>query len=473
MDIILNLIWILFIVSVIFLENKNPGEALFWTVIIVCTRYVGIVLYMLFGSTLSIKLTMFVRKQRFTTAWRAHAYNSVSSAKTQDAESFSRVSSQVIGFNSSYNDSRLTACSSHTFYTDGIAHYEQLFKDISEATENIHILFYTIHNDETGHQLVSLLTEKAKQGVKVWVMFDFLANMRSTPRMYRELKKAGGVVKRLKPLIHQFRSHRKIVVIDNKIGYIGGMNVGNKYAGCDRLKTPWRDTQVRLEGDCICELQEYFLKDWVCVISKKQGLSMMPEFLQTAQRIRETPKTGGAPCQFITGGVDTDKRSIEMCYLSLIRSAEKSIKIQSPYFIPTSSVLDALKVAASSGVKVEIMIPGIASSFFLEPVTRYYCGQMLEVGAKILKYRGYIHAKTITVDDQLCCLGSVNTDVRSLALDDEICGVFYDSDFVAEYLGIFEKDSESCDEYSLEEFQRRGGMDKFAEHVFLLAAPLM
>ena len=208
MDIILNLIWILAIISVIFLENKNPGEALFWTVIIVTTRYVGIVLYMLFGSTLSIKLTKLLRKQRFTTEWRKHAYNSVTNIPGNDNESFSRVSSQVISFNSAYNDSHLTACSDYSFFTDGSSHYNQLFKDIDEATDSIHILFYTIHNDETGHQLVDLLTKKARQGVKVWVMFDFLANVRSTPRMYRKLKKAGGIVKRLKPLVHQFRSHR-------------------------------------------------------------------------------------------------------------------------------------------------------------------------------------------------------------------------------------------------------------------------
>lgn len=473
MDIILNLIWILFIVCVIFLDNKNPGETLFWAIVIVCTRYFGIVMYLLFGSTLSIKLATLVRKQRFTTEWRKHAYNNFSTSPSVSNQSFSAVCSQVIDFNTSYNDSHLTACSEHTFYTDGVSHYEQLFKDISEAKESIHILFYTIHNDETGHQLVRLLTKKAQEGVRVWVMFDFLANVRSTPRMFRKLKRSGAIVKRLKPLVHQFRSHRKIVVIDNSIAYIGGMNVGNKYAGFDHKKTPWRDTQVRLSGDCICELQEYFLKDWICVLSKRQCLALMPQLIEAAKAVGEKPKIGGAPCQFVTGGVDTDKKAIEMCYLSLIHSAKKSIKIQTPYFIPTSSVLDALKVAAASGIKVEVMVPGIPSSFFLEPVTRYYCGQMLEVGGQIHKYRGYIHAKTVTIDDEFCALGSVNTDVRSLLLDDEIFGVFYDKDFVSEYLSIFEGDKEHCDSYALEEFEKRGNLQKFAERVFLLAAPLM
>lgn len=473
MSIVINIVWILFIVCVVFLDNKNPGETLFWAVVIVCTRYVGIVLYLLFGSTLSIKLATFMRKQRFTTEWRKHAYSSLVTAPASDTQSFSPVCNEVIGFNTGYNDSKLTSCSSHSFFTDGVSHYEQLFKDISEASESIHILFYTIHNDETGSQLVRLLTEKAREGVCVWVMFDFLANIRSPDRMFRELKRSGAIVKRLKPLVHQFRSHRKIVVIDNKIGYIGGMNIGNKYAGFDKCKTPWRDTQIRLEGDCICELQEYFLKDWICALSKRQCLAIMPQLLDAARTAGNTPKTGGVPCQFVTGGVDTDNKSIEMCYLSLIRSAKRSIKIQTPYFIPTSSVLDALRVAASSGIAVEIMVPGIPSSFFLEPVTRYYCGQLLAVGGRILKYRGYIHAKTVTVDDELCALGSVNTDVRSLLLDDEIFGIFYGRDFVSEYLDIFEKDTAACDDYHLDEFQSRSNSQKFAEHLFLLAAPLM
>lgn len=470
MNILLVLFWILLVVSVIFFENKNPGEAVFWVVMIVCIPYVGVVLYILFGSTVSIKLTRFVRKRRFTAEWRKHAYDSVQFTQNDDAQSFSRVNSKVIRFNRRYNHCPLTACSDYKFFLDGKSHYEQLFKDIDNATESIHILFYTIHNDSAGHALVAALTEKAKQGVKVWVMFDALANFSSPPSMYRVLKKEGAVVKRLKPFVHQFRSHRKIVIIDSKIGYIGGMNIGNKYMSMNKRKTPWRDTQIRLTGDCICELEEYFLKDWIGVLSKKQCLSMVPEFFDIAARME---KKGGIPCQFVAGGVDTDDESIKKCYLSLIGSAEKSIKIQSPYFVPDKSVLDALQIAASSGVSVEIMLPKMKSSFFLDPVSRYYSGQILKFGAKVYKYKGYIHAKTLTVDDELCCIGSVNLDIRSLCIDDEICGIFYDTALVNQHLKIFENDLINCEEYTYRQFENRSSGQKLAEHVFLLSAPLM
>ena len=172
-------------------------------------------------------------------------------------------------------------------------------------------------------------------------------------------------------------------------------------------------------------------------------------------------------------GVDTNKESVKMCYLSMIRSAKKSIRIQTPYFIPDTSILDALKVAAAAGVEIELMIPGIKASFFLDPVTTYYCGKLLDFGAKIYKYHGYIHAKTMVVDDELCCIGSVNMDIRSLEVDDEICGVFYNNSIVAEYSQIYDADILNCGLYTLEQFNARSTKERLLENLFLMFAPLM
>ncbi len=470
MNVFLVIIWALSVLSVVFLENKNPDEAILWVLVLSFIPYFGIILYLAFGNTMSLRITRFIRKRRFTAEWRKIAYNSVQFTQGGAVGSYSTVDSSVIHFNQSYNQCPLSSCTSHEIFTGGEAHYARLFEDIKNAEESIHVLFYTIHNDETGRAFVDALTAKAREGVKVWVMFDALVNMSSPPSMYKELKKAGGVVKRLKPFMHQFRSHRKIVIIDSKFGYIGGMNIGNKYRNVGSNKTPWRDTQIRLEGECICELEELFLNDWVGVIGKKQCLSMIPEFMAIPAKVDRTP---GTPCQFVSGGVGNDLQAIKMCYLSMIRSAQHSIKIQTPYFIPDRSILEALQVAASSGVSVDIMVPGIKSSFFLEPETRYYCGQMLKVGARIWQYKGYVHAKTMTIDDELCCIGSVNMDVRSLCIDDEICGVFYGNDLVNDYLNLFAEDCQNSDEYILPEFEKRGMFKRFEEHFFRLFAPFM
>lgn len=178
-------------------------------------------------------------------------------------------------------------------------------------------------------------------------------------------------------------------------------------------------------------------------------------------------------CQFVAGGVDNSLESSKMVYLSMIRSAKKRIRIQSPYFIPDVSILDALKVAIASGVEVEVMIPKIKANFFIDPVTNYYCGQLLQYGAKIYKYNGYIHAKTLTIDNELCAIGSVNMDVRSLMVDDEVCGIFYQNDFVEKYSAVFDDDISSCCVYTQEEFESRTRWDKIKEIFFLLFAPLM
>ncbi|MEG1615034.1 MAG: cardiolipin synthase [Oscillospiraceae bacterium] len=467
---ILIFIYVLLILGVVFIERKNPTEGMLWVVILACIPYLGVILYLAFGNTLNIKITKLMRTKKLASAYKKNTVEELSNQIDALKTDLSSSDNQVIQFNYTYNDSQLTAYDNAIFYIDGESHYKALFEDIYNAKESIHIQFYTIHNDIMGHAFVKALTDKARQGVEVFVMIDFIANISSPPKMFRPLVRAGGIVRRLKPYLTHFRSHRKIVVIDGKVGYIGGMNVGEQYANLAKVKTPWRDTQIRLTGTCLAMLEYYFWTDWICAMKRKQIPQKIESLKKTFERIEEV---GNKPCQFVIGGVDTDKESVKMCYLSMIRSAKHKICIQSPYFIPDQSVLDALKTAAASGVQIQLMIPGIKSSFFLDPVARYYCGHLLEYKSKVYKYKGYIHAKTMIVDDEICCVGSVNMDIRSLRVDDEICGVFYDNKLVAEYSKIFENDILNCLEYKYEEFEKRSLREKMQEGFYLLFAPLM
>lgn len=461
------LLYILMIVGVIFLERKSPTEAMLWVLVVACLPYVGIVLYLVFGSTISIKITSCARKKRI----KKHYLDlSIEKKENLDKILLSDEDSQVVRFNSIYNNSQVTSYDKRDIYIDGESHYRRLFDDIKNAKKTIYIEFYTIHHDEIGKAFVKALTEKAKQGVDVLVMCDFIANISTPPKMFRPLKEAGGKVIRMKPFLTHYRSHRKIVVIDHEIAYIGGMNIGGKYANMAKIKNPWRDTQVRLVGACALILDEYFLTDWLCSI-KRRHWDKTIEYVDSIPRKENVLNSN--LCQFIVGGADNDKESVKMCYLSMIRSAKKRIRIQTPYFIPDISILDALKTAAAAGVEIELMIPGIKSSFFLDPVTTYYCGQLLEYGVKIYKYKGYIHAKTMVIDDEMCCIGSVNMDIRSLMVDDEVCGVFYENKMVKDYSEIYDKDIINSNCYKYEEFLKRGAKEKFFEGLFLLFAPLM
>lgn len=466
LKIILLILYIATILAVIFWERKNPTEAMLWVLVMVCIPYAGMLLYLIFGSTTAIKLTSVFRRKRLSRRLPA-------AEKPRDlltGQKFSEENLQVMQFNANYNNSPVTCYDDHQVFITGEAHYRALFQDIKEAKENIYVLFYTIHHDVMGEALVKALTEKAKEGVTVLVMCDFIANLSAPRKMFRPLVEAGGKVVRVKPYLTHYRSHRKIVTIDHKIGYIGGMNIGKQYANLAEKKNPWRDTQIRLTGACTATLDAYFMTDFLCAVRRRDWEDMVKhmESIQMPQQ-RISPNL----CQFVVGGVDNDREAVKMNYLSMIRSAKKKIRIQSPYFIPDASVLDALKTAAASGVKIDLMIPGIKASFFLDPVTTYYAGQIMEFGARVYKYHGYIHAKTMTIDDEICCIGSVNMDMRSLMVDDEICGIFYANDLVQEYIEIFENDIQNCDPYFYDQFLKRGQKEKIAECVFLPFAPLM
>ena len=465
MGYVLFCIYIMLILVVIFVERKRPTEALLWVVIMICLPYVGSLLYLIFGSTLAIKLTAAFRRKKLNR--QAHVLHEI---KTLDIDVLSDVDLEVMRFNELYNQSPLTCLDSACFYIDGRSHYTQLFEDLNKAQKNIFIEFYTIHHDVIGEALVDVLVRKCLEGVKVWVMIDFIANMGTPQKMFKPLMNAGGEVIRVKPYLTHYRSHRKIVVIDQQIGYIGGMNIGKQYANMAKVKNPWRDTQIRLTGACVAVLCRYFLEDWLCSIKDRKWDDAI-DYMEHMEVLKH--HRSESLCQFIVGGVDNDKEAVKMCYLSMIRSAKKRIRIQSPYFIPDSSLLDALKTAAASFVDIELMIPGIKASFFLDPVTNYYSGQLLEYGIHVYKYDGYIHAKTMVIDDELCCIGSVNMDMRSLMVDDEICGIFYDNQLVEDYNCIFDEDIKHCCEYSYDDFIGRSQKEKFMESIFLPFAPLM
>ena len=464
--IILIALYILLPLFVIFVERKNPTEAVLWVIILLCIPYVGIILYLAFGSTFSIKLTSYIRKKKLAKRMTIATPKSI---EVSDSI-LSETDKDVIHFNYVYNKAMISCYDSIKVFTNGHDHYESLFNDIRNAKKCIFIEFYTIHNDVVGHKFIEELTKKANDGVHVLVMCDFLANIASPEKMFKPLRKAGGEVIRLKPFLTHFRSHRKIVTIDHDISYIGGMNIGKQYANMHKRKNPWRDTQVRMTGRATSILDSYFMNDWLCGTTNK----IFNETIPYLKKIKPLSyKNTDNICQFVIGGVDNDLESVKMCYLSMIRSAKSKICIQSPYFIPDVSILDALKTALATGVEINIMVPGIKASFFLDPVTNYYLGELLKYGAKVYKYNGYIHAKTMIIDSELCCIGSVNMDMRSLQVDDEVCGIFYKKDFALKYTKIYKDDILSSRVYTYQEFMNRSRKEKIMESIFLPLSPLM
>lgn len=464
---------VLLIISVVFVERKKPGEALLWAVVLLALPIVGIFLYGIFGSTIWIKLTYHTRSGKISAVYREHLVAQLQQMKHHELALLEHMDSTQranILFHMNYSDSLLTEHNEVEILTSGKEKYARLFSDLRQAKESIHMVYYGLHNDEVGQELLRILTQKAQEGVQVRVLYDGLGSL-ATPRgMFLPLIHAGGQAKRIKTLLTHFRNHRKIVVVDGRIAYAGGMNIGKKYLGKHKKKTPWRDTQIRVRGDMVSVLQYFFFYDWLYANPEKRPGVREEDF---PMMFAPHDVTQTLPSQVVGSGVETDRQLIKLTYLRLISSASKRIVIQSPYFIPDESMLYTLQLAAASGVEVVFMLPGRQSSFFLEPATNYFISRLLPCGVRVFYYDGYVHAKTLTIDDNITCIGSVNMDIRSLEIDDEICCIFYDEAFNAQHRAVLEEDFSHCRELDYAAFERRNGWERIKERIFLLFSPLM
>jgi len=327
--------------------------------------------------------------------------------------------------------------------------------------------------------LKQALVTVAKRGVKVKVIYDSLGSRGQRHGFFRELEKAGGQAEPFfghrKSPIHSprfnYRAHRKIVVIDGKIGYIGGFNVGDQYLGKSKYFGYWRDTHLRIVGNAVIALQSRFFMDWNATIKgdkKRDKLVYADNYFPLSQ------VQGTTSIQVVSSGPDNDNEAIKLGYLKLISSANKVIDIQTPYLIPDDSVYEALSVAALSGVKVRIMIPSKPDHPFVYRATQYFAHALLDKGAEIYQYEpGFLHAKTFVVDDELVSIGSANVDFRSFKLNFETNAFCYDRKLVQQLKESFEKDLANCSRLDKGYFARQSLWLRFKQHFSRLLAPIL
>lgn len=310
-------------------------------------------------------------------------------------------------------------------FIDGEKLFHDLFESIKNSTQSIHVLFYIVQNDEISNEFLSLLGEKASIGVEVRLLLDYVGSFELDKQKINVLKEKGVKFARSHaPRFPYFfytlqaRNHRKITVIDGKIGYLGGFNIGKEYIGKDPKFGYWRDFHLKLTGEGVADLQQQFLRDW---------------FDSTAENYLEETRyfpnleQGKSNHTFIS----TYGKHLDEHFLSFIKEAKQEIIICSPYFIPGKEILDELLCALANGIKVKIMVPMKADHPLVKQAAFPYFGQLLLAGADIYRfYHGFYHAKVIVIDDQLCDIGTANFDKRSLYLNDEMNCIIYDQEFV-------------------------------------------
>lgn len=467
---------ILFALTVIFLERKKPSSTWAWLLVLFFLPFVGFFLYLLLGRQLRKKhlFRWDGRKDIGIEQLISYQIEAIENNELELRYEHIKNYNHLIYMNLKTNNAVLTQDNAVEIFDDGNEKFEALLHDINQAKHHIHIQYYIFKLDNLGQRIMNELLKKAKQGVKVRVLFDEMGSRGVRKRHFKELIEAGGEVEvffpSILPLINprlNFRNHRKIVVIDGRIGYIGGFNVGDEYLGLSDRFGYWRDTHLRIEGSAVHPLQTRFILDWNQASAKN-------DINYSERHFPIIPQKGTAALQIISSGPDTEWEVIKNNYLHLIANAKKYVYIQSPYFIPDESFFDAIRIATLTGIDVRIMIPNKPDHMFVYWATYSYVGPLVEAGAKVYHYeKGFIHAKMIVVDDEIASVGTANIDVRSFSLNFEVNALIYDRTLAHRLAEIFESDILDCSELTVELYKNRSNYTKFRESISRLLSPIL
>ena len=312
--------------------------------------------------------------------------------------------------------------------------------------------YYILRGDDLGKKIVHELALKAKEGVEVRLLYDGMGCSSLPRNFFQELEQNGGYAIAFLPrfiIRLNYRDHRKICIIDGEIGYIGGFNIGNEYLGIVKRYGSWRDTHLRIQGDAIDQLQIRFMMDWNFTTAYAP-ISLKKLYFPERKQI------DGIKMQIISSGPDTVWKNIWNGYFKMMNEAEKHIYIETPYFVPDDGILEALRVAALSGIDVRIIIPGNPDHFFVYWASMSYLGELLEAGVRCYQYeKGFIHTKAVFVDSKICSIGTANMDIRSFDLNFEINAFLYDEQTTILLEQDFLNDLDNCVEITKEWYSKR------------------
>lgn len=465
------------ILVMIFRRRDEPIYIIAWTMIMTFIPFIGFLLYLLFGHGPIIK-----EKRTFLDAIEEQYYQQAVDSQLEMMDSVPPIESSytsLIKFNLNYNRSILTRRNTLEYFSDANDKYERLLSDIEQAQDTINVLYFIIRGDESGKALISALAKKAREGVKVRLIYDDGGSFMTPSSVFKPLMDAGGIVVKHYPakfkiftLNWNYRNHRKIVVIDGTIAYLGGMNIGDEYLSKNPKFTPWRDAHLRVTGGMVQLLQLRFFKDYAAVIEDVSDLNEVEMNIERYFRSISLDEDE-TYMQLVCDGPDQKTDHMRAAYIKLIMTAKKRIWIQSPYFIPDSEFLHVLKIAAHSGIDVKIMIPVIPDNHFVHRTTTSYVKELLEAGIEVYFYEGFLHSKIIIIDGEMATVGSVNMDVRSFSINFELAAFIYNDTMAKQLVEQFKLDQENCRRLDFEYEKSKSWFMKAEESAYRLLSMLM
>lgn len=470
------------------LENRDPSKTLIWILIFMLFPVIGILFYAILGRNIR-KIKMKKTYKMANNMKKENILFNLDEMKelAQGQSTMIKEGKLPYGKNIDFRVLKIVSLLLNTgifpftinnnveIYVDGNEKFENLIKDIRNAKDHIHLEYFIIKDSKIGEKIKKELIDKAKSGVKIRIIYDDVGCWRFWfhRKFFNEMRTYGiEIIPYLKGKITipiggqlNYRNHRKIVVIDGKIGYTGGINIGDEYIGKNKKFGYWRDTHIRIEGTSVYMLQMIFFTDWYYNTKK---------VLLKENLFPKLKDKGSCMMQIVASGPDSDWESMHYAYFYAICQAKKSIYIETPYFIPDESLLKALKCAALSGVELIILFPKIADHKIVNTASYSYFQEILESGGKVYLYnKGFLHSKLIIIDDFMASTGSANMDLRSFKLNFEVNAFIYDENIIDEIKKNFMYDLENSEELERDKFENRNTVMKIKESISRLFSPLL
>ncbi|WP_219835828.1 cardiolipin synthase [Paenibacillus sp. R14(2021)] len=467
------IIFIFQIATILVLEFRHPSKTVAWLLIMFVLPIVGFVMYYFLAQEYRRRRTMrrrgvITQEEKLQALLRCKLVNRPEDMHGHQFDHQERLYHLL----QSITLSPITSGNETQVLTNGPDTYDAILAAIAEAKHHIHIEFYTIRDDGIGRKLKALLIQKAREGVEIRIIYDGIGSLELSSSYIRELEKAGVETQcflQVKVAFFNkrmnFRNHRKIVVVDGLVGFVGGINIGDEYLGGNTKLGFWRDTHLQIRGDAVYFLQEVFQQDWWFTAKKR--------LTDAAYTPMHTCK-GQEQVQIISSGPNTRDAAILECVFAAVSAAKSRIYITTPYFIPDPSVLMALRIAALSGVDVRIIIPYVADTKLVLFASLSYVEEMLVAGVRIYRYHnGFVHAKVLIVDELLASVGTANMDMRSFFSNFEINAMLFDGKAIKRLESDFMRDLEACEEVNRSQFQKRPVWQKASEVAARMLSPLL
>lgn len=458
------IIWVGTIIVVI-TENRNPVKTLAWAMVLVFLPILGFVLYLLFG--LDMRKEKIIGRRSLSQLMKEPLLNYKDYVAPNPPETYEKLTRMMRHAGQAY----LLAGNRVTPFTEFPAMLHDMLCAIHSARHHIHVQFYIFMDDAVGRLLRDALIDKARQGVKIRLLYDDVGSWKVKNRFFRDMVKEGievypfGEVK-FAALTRRvnYRNHRKLVIVDGQLGYIGGMNIAERYYKGFSWGG-WRDTHIRIEGMAVNALQTSFFVDW-------HYASRM--LVDESVYFPKVERKGDTDMQIVTSYPMGEWKTIMQGLLQVISQSRRYLYIQTPYFMPTEPILMALRNAALAGVDVRIMVPLRGDSLLADLASHSYYKEVMTAGVKIYQYEGgYLHAKMILSDDNFVTIGSTNMDFRSFEQNFEINAFIYDPDVVETMKQIFLADQQSSLRVIPADWQNRPLWKRCLESLVRLLSPLL